>query len=97
MPGDIEYEDFAFRIRFAHRDAELMVPADKTAADILSEAGYPVETRCSDGLCGTCIANYVEGEVEHRDFVLSNEKRESQLTLCCSRAAKADGEIVLDL
>jgi ferredoxin-NADP reductase len=97
VPGDIEYEDFAFRIRFAHRDAELMVPADKTAADILSEAGYPVETKCSDGLCGTCVANYVEGEVEHRDFVLSNEKRESQLTLCCSRAAKADGEIVLDL
>ncbi len=38
-----------------------------------------------------------EGEVEHRDFVLSNEKRKSQLTLCCSRAAKAGGEIVLDL
>jgi ferredoxin len=97
VPGDIEYENHDFRIRIANRDLALTVPADKSAADVLTEAGIPVDTKCSDGLCGVCVVDYIEGQVEHRDYVLSKEQRKSRIALCCSRAADPDGEIVLRL
>jgi ferredoxin-NADP reductase len=97
VPGDIEYENHEFRMRLANRDIELVVPADKSAADVLTEAGIPVDTKCSDGLCGVCVADYVDGTVEHRDYVLSKAQRESKVALCCSRAAEPDGQIVLNL
>ena len=56
-----------------------------------------MDVKCSDGLCGVCAVPYLEGEVDHRDFVLSKEQRKSRMVLCCSRAAQADGEVVLDL
>lgn len=96
-PSDVEYENHSFKILIANKDAEMLVPPDKSAADVLTEAGYPVETKCSDGLCGTCLAEYVEGDVEHRDYVLSNEQRKTKLTLCCSRASEPDGLLTLNI
>ena len=97
VPGDIEYENHAFRVKLANAGREIEIPADKSAADVLTEAGFPIETKCSDGLCGTCVAEYSHGDVEHRDYVLSNEQRKTRLTLCCSRASDAGGQLTLDL
>ena len=96
-PDDVEYENHSFKIRIANKNAEVLVPPDKSAADVLTDAGYPVETKCSDGLCGTCLAEYVDGDVEHRDYVLSDEQRKTKLTLCCSRASKPDGLLTLNV
>ncbi|MGI9499132.1 MAG: 2Fe-2S iron-sulfur cluster-binding protein, partial [Geminicoccaceae bacterium] len=49
------------------------------------------------GLCGVCRCTLLQGEVEHRDFVLSAEQRKNSLILCQSRAAAADGTIEIDL
>lgn len=97
VPDDLDYENFDFQIKLGRSGAKILVPAEQSAADALTEAGYPIDTKCSDGLCGVCVADYLQGDVEHRDFVLSNAQRKGKLTLCCSRAADADGEIVLDM
>jgi ferredoxin-NADP reductase len=97
VPGDIEYENHAFRLKLAASGREIDIPADRSAADVLIEAGFPVEVKCSDGLCGTCVAVYAEGEVEHRDYVLSKEQRKTRLTLCCSRAKAAGGGLTIEL
>lgn len=97
VPGDIEYENHEFRLRLPGRDVELVVPVDRSAADVLTEAGIPIDTKCSDGLCGVCVADYSSGAVEHRDYVLSKKQREGKVALCCSRAVEPDGEIVLNL
>ena len=97
VPGDIEYENYTFRVKLATSGREIEIPADKSAAEVLTAAGVPVETKCSDGLCGTCVAEYSEGDVEHRDYVLSNEQRKTKLTLCCSRASEADGLLTLNI
>ena len=97
VPDDLEYENHDFLVKLAGSGKEIHVPADRSAADVLIDAGYQVEMKCSDGLCGTCIANYSDGEVEHRDYVLSNEQRKTRLTLCCSRASQPDAQITLDL
>ncbi len=97
VPGDVEYENHDFVIELEKSGQKIGVPADKSAADALTEAGFPIDVKCSDGLCGVCIADYTEGSVEHRDYVLSKSQQENKITLCCSRAAKEAGKLVIDL
>lgn len=76
----------------------LPVPADRSATDAMAEAGVPVETKCSDGLCGVCARGYdaaASDPVDHRDVVLSTAERQRKIILCCSRTADPGGRIVL--
>ncbi len=97
VPEQPEYENFDFTLKLAKSDKELLIPADKTATDVLSEAGIHIDVKCSDGICGVCKCGIVSGDVEHRDFVLSNKQRESSIILCQSRAAKENGILEVDL
>ena len=56
-----------------------------------------VDVKCSDGICGVCKCGLVEGNVEHRDFVLSKAQRAGEIVTCQSRAQEDGGTIVLDL
>ena len=84
-----------FRIRIASTGDTFDVPSHKSILNILHENGYAVESFCTSGLCGTCRVRYLEGEVDHRDLILSNEEKTEYLTSCISRGASE--EIVLDL
>jgi 2Fe-2S iron-sulfur cluster binding domain. len=52
---------------------------------------------CREGLCRTCECQVLAGEVDHRDYVLSDEERASNTVIlqCVSRAKSA--RLVLDL
>ena len=97
VPELPEYENHNFTLRLVKSETEITVPKTQSATDALAAAGIHVDVKCSDGICGVCKCAYVSGEVEHRDFVLSNEQRKSNLILCQSRAAQADGVIEIDL
>ncbi len=96
LPEEPEYENHPFTLKLTN-GASYAVPADKTATDVLAENGVHVDVKCSDGLCGVCRARLVSGEAEHRDFVLSQKQRESEIILCRSRAAKPNGVLEIDL
>ncbi|HKS12066.1 MAG TPA: PDR/VanB family oxidoreductase [Pseudomonas sp.] len=74
---------------------ELLVPLGESLADVLQNAGYPVETSCQSGLCGTCRIRYLAGEVDHQDYILDDAEKASCLTACVSRGKS--GVLVLDL
>ncbi len=97
VPEMPDWENFDFTLKLARSGKTLVVPADKTATDVLAEHGVHVDVKCSDGICGVCKCGLISGEVEHRDFVLSRKQREGQIILCQSRAAKANGVIEVDL
>lgn len=100
VPEAQAWVDLPFVLRLSGSGRTLQVPADRSATEVLNEAGIRVDTKCSDGLCGVCSMPYdaaASGEVEHRDFVLSRKEREHRIVLCCSRARQAGGEIVLAL
>jgi len=97
VPDVPEYENHEFTLKLAKSDESITVPATKTPADVLQEQGYPIDVKCSDGLCGVCQCGLVSGEVEHRDFVLSKKQQEVTIILCQSRAARAGGTIEIDL
>ncbi|MEP1210023.1 MAG: reductive dehalogenase [Rhizobiaceae bacterium] len=97
VPELPEYENFDFTIKLAKSGKEIHVPADRVPTDVLVENGVHVDVKCSDGICGVCKCGLISGEVEHRDFVLSNAQRQDNVILCQSRAAKPDGVIEVDL
>ncbi len=63
----------------------------------LARAGVDVPSSCQEGTCASCETRVVDGEVEHRDSVLSEEERAAGQTmmLCVSRARSP--RLVLDL
>jgi ferredoxin len=76
------------------------VPADRSATEVLAEAGFNIVTKCSDGLCGVCATPYdaaASGEIEHRDVVLSRREREHKLILWCARTKQAGDAVVIPL
>ena len=84
-----------FVIEAARSGLRLEVPADRSAAQVLVEAGVPVALSCEQGVCGSCLVSVLSGEIEHRDSVLSPTERaeNERMTLCCSRGR---GTVVVD-
>ena len=97
VPEQPEYENHDFTLRLVKSGRDISVNADQAATDALLAAGIHVDVKCSDGLCGVCKCGVISGDVQHRDFVLSNKDREGSMILCQSRATDPDGVIEIDL
>ena len=97
MPETPDYENFDFTIKLAKSGREIRVAADQKPTDALLKAGVHVDVKCADGICGVCKCGLISGDVEHRDFVLSNAQRENTIILCQSRAAVENGVVEIDL
>ncbi|WP_375550283.1 reductive dehalogenase [Rhodophyticola porphyridii] len=91
---DYVNHDFILRLRDGR---DLLVPAERSATDVLAENGIHVDVKCSDGICGVCKCGLVSGAVEHRDFVLSKAQRQHSIILCQSRAAEPGDIVEIDL
>lgn len=87
--------DASFEVRLARQGITVPVLPDQTIVRAIEIAGHRVPTSCLSGLCGACKVNYLEGEVEHNDYILSDEEKSRCLTLCVSRARSP--LLVLDL
>ncbi|NBR91787.1 MAG: NAD-binding oxidoreductase, partial [Rhodobacteraceae bacterium] len=97
VPEQPDYVNHEFTVKLSRSGKELLVPADKSISDVLQENGVPVDVKCSDGICGVCKCGLIEGEADHRDFVLSNAQRKDTIILCQSRARDAGGVLTIDL
>ena len=81
-------QDHAFDVQVSNTGIVLHVPADKSVAEVLIEAGVDLYTSCAEGTCGTCMTRILEGVPEHRDVFLTEEEKVSGkvFTPCCSRS-----------
>jgi ferredoxin len=75
----------------------LAVPANKSIYDACRDAGVSVLGSCLEGICGTCETTVLDGQVEHRDSILTDEERATNtcMMICVSRCAS--GQLTLDL
>lgn len=73
------------------------VPPERSVLDVIEEQGIVVPSSCRVGTCGTCEVAVVDGDIEHRDSVLSPEEQDANRSMmpCVSRAACA--RITLEL
>jgi len=80
--------DGAFEVEIESSGEVYQVPADKTLMEVLRENGHDVPSACEEGICGTCLTEVVEGEIDHRDLVLDDDEKAAGdiMTVCCSRA-----------
>lgn len=86
--------DGGFEVQIQSTGKVFHVNSDESIADVLMKNGVDVALSCSAGICGICVTQYVSGEVVHNDSVLSEEDREHEMTICCSRAK---GRVILKM
>ena len=84
-----------FQVRIASTGQTFDVPDDESIVHVLREHGIEVATSCELGLCGSCRTRYLEGEPDHRDYILDEQEKKSEITICCSRSKSP--LLVLDL
>ena len=90
-------KEHAFVAELKDSGVQVTVPADKTLLQALQSAGFDVPSDCGEGLCGTCEVAVIDGDVDHRDKVLTRAERATnqRMLACCSRAKGA--KVVLAL
>ncbi|MFE9603606.1 PDR/VanB family oxidoreductase [Streptomyces hokutonensis] len=85
----------AFELELRRSGRTLSVPADSTVlAAVRAELPNTLYS-CEQGFCGTCQQRVLEGEVEHRDELLTDAERADSMLICVSRARSV--RLVLDL
>jgi ferredoxin-NADP reductase len=78
-----------FEVELQFSGLTLEVPPEKSILQVVEDNGVLVPWSCSEGTCGTCETPVAEGEVDHRDSILTAQERARMDTMfiCVSRAA----------
>ncbi|WP_353475818.1 PDR/VanB family oxidoreductase (plasmid) [Salipiger sp. H15] len=94
--ADVDLTGNSFEVEARRSGLTVTIGEDETIAKVLARHGVKIEVKCEEGVCGTCVTDVLEGEIEHRDEFLTDEEREDgdQICACCSRGR---GRLVLDI
>jgi ferredoxin-NADP reductase len=94
---EAEEGDQPFEVVLAQSGKTLTVPADQTILDCLIDHGCDPMFDCKRGECGVCATPVMEGEIDHRDYVLTaREKAEGNVMQICISRCKGK-RLVLDI
>jgi ferredoxin-NADP reductase len=85
----------AFEVELRCSGRTLTVPADSTVLAAVRAELPNTAYSCEQGFCGTCGQRVLEGEVEHRDELLTDAERADSMLICVSRARSE--RLVLDM
>ncbi len=92
-----EEGDQAFEVEIASTGQVLQVPGDKSILDVLNDAGLDPLYDCNRGECGVCATGVLSGEIDHRDYILTErEKQAGNIMHPCVSRCKGP-RLVLDL
>ncbi|QEV17761.1 PDR/VanB family oxidoreductase [Streptomyces alboniger] len=87
--------DAAFEVELRRSGRTVAVAADSTVLAAVRAELPDTAYSCEQGFCGTCQQRVLEGEIDHRDELLTDAERAASMLICVSRA---HGErLVLDL
>lgn len=80
--------DTPFEVELRKSGVVLQVPADRSLADVLQDAGIDVPFSCQEGYCGTCETRVLEGVPDHRDTILTEDEKAAGniMMVCCGRS-----------
>jgi len=96
-PIEAAGEEHPFEVVLARSGVTVQVPAGRSVFDAVQDAGISVLGSCHEGICGTCEQAVLEGEIDHRDSVLTTEEQAANdvMMICVSRG-RSD-RLVIDL
>jgi ferredoxin-NADP reductase len=88
--------DQPFEVELAQSGQRFTVPPGQSILDCMIEHGCDPMFDCKRGECGVCVTPVLEGEIDHRDYVLTaSEKAEGKLIQVCVSRARGQ-KLVLD-
>ncbi|MEU0405278.1 PDR/VanB family oxidoreductase [Streptomyces sp. NPDC006197] len=85
----------AFEVELRRSGRTLTVAADQSLLSAVREEVPGLMYSCRQGFCGTCRQRVLEGEIDHRDELLTDDERDDSMLICVSRCAGK--RLVLDL
>jgi phthalate 4,5-dioxygenase reductase subunit len=86
--------DKTFTVVLAKSGDRVAVPPGGSILEAMRARGHDAPSSCESGTCGTCRTTLVAGEADHRDLVLMDDEKATQIMICVSRAMTP--EIVID-
>ncbi|MGW1914105.1 PDR/VanB family oxidoreductase [Streptomyces sp. NPDC002076] len=84
-----------FQVELRRTGRTLDVSADSTVLAAVRGELPDTAYSCEQGFCGTCQQRVLEGEIDHRDELLTDAERADSMLICVSRA-RSD-RLVLDM
>ncbi|MGW5179198.1 PDR/VanB family oxidoreductase [Streptomyces sp. NPDC004082] len=94
-PASADGSDGAFEVELRRSRRTVTVPAGTTVLAAVREVLPDTVYSCAQGFCGTCQQRVLEGEIDHRDELLTDAERDDSMLICVSRAR--GGRLVLDM
>lgn len=75
-----------FVLRLAKSGRDLVVEPGQTILEVVRACGMDAPSSCEQGICGACETRVLEGDVDHRDSILSptEQAANSTMMICCS-------------
>lgn len=95
--AEVETGGESFEVIAKRSGLTVTVASDDTILSALTRAGITIKKSCEQGVCGTCLCDVIEGDIDHRDKFLTEDERADgdQIVTCCSRAK--GNRLVLDI
>jgi vanillate O-demethylase ferredoxin subunit len=72
-----------FQLHLSDSGLDIDVPAGSSMLAALRQAGVALETNCEQGICGSCVVAWSDGEPLHGDQCLDDEDRSEYIAVCC--------------
>ncbi|MEW9586420.1 2Fe-2S iron-sulfur cluster-binding protein [Paraburkholderia sp. DGU8] len=85
-----------YEVELARSGKTVRVERGGRLLDALIAAGVDVPFSCEHGICGSCEMTVLEGEIDHRDSVLSESERKTGKSLMVCVSGCKRGRLVLD-
>jgi ferredoxin len=93
----LEEPDHEFEVYCTKSDVEFTVAVEESILMAADFAGVEISGDCMEGTCGACETTVIEGDVSHRDSIMTSEQQKTggTMMICVSRARGQ--RITLDL
>ena len=87
----------SYEVELKRSGKTLQVDAGMVLLDVLLEAGCDVDHSCREGVCGSCELKVLEGDVDHRDGVLTKAERAANASMMVCVSGCKSRRLVLDI
>lgn len=87
----------SYVVELAKSGDVLQINPGEVLLERLEAAGAAVDCACREGVCGSCEVAVLEGEIDHRDGVLTKAERAANNTMMVCVSGCKSKKLVLDL
>lgn len=87
----------SYSVELSKSGKTLSVEPGLNLLDVLLEAGCDIDYSCREGVCGSCETRVLEGDIDHRDGVLTKAERAANGSMMVCVSGCKSKRLVLDL